>query len=519
MNDRLGTPMELSCRAIGGLPRLAWLGVIDTANGRTVAFHGRNVEVGDGFLVEGVWDGPFSEAGFAESPNFFGSGLRVEGNSVIVVPPRALLDRLIVVAVGDKFVVSNSFTLLLNALEARLLPDHGYVRETFTILDGVRGYEPRVPLLLDGADHAQQRFFFPFRISARGIEVLEDRAEPTFDSFAEYRSALSSALDGIVANATDSARRGPFRFRATVSRGYDSPAAAALVAPFTSPVAYTAARSNSLMRGRATNDDGSEIASRLALRVEPLGRSMGSFDERFFHAGSTTDPELIFGSLAEDVQRDARPTVLISGYHGDKVWAIDPGSHYLGDDLKRGDTSGLSLTEARLSAGWVNLPVPFIGARGISSVVRISKSAEMEPWRLGTSYDRPIPRRIAEEAGIPREAFGERKRAVVKTIIAPHDTVLRADFGEWLVREEGRHLGMHRAAAYVSWVRWAVLRAGEKILGRVGFNVPEADPWAWLPGGDPTSLLFRWAVTRLSGDDGPYPPELRERVREALEDA
>jgi hypothetical protein len=509
--------MRLKSYLLGDLPRLAWLAVVDPARGRLETFHGRDVEVSADHLVEGVWDGPFSEAGFVASANFFGSGLRVEGDSVVVVPPRALLDRLVVVAVGGKFVVSNSFTLLLHALEARLLPDHGYVRETFTILDGVRGYEPRVPLLHDGADHAEQRFFFPFRISARGIEVLEDRAEPTFDAFADYRGALSSALDGIVANATDPARRSPFRFRVTLSRGYDSPAAAALVAPFSMPVAYTAARSNSLLRGPATNDDGSEIASRLGLQVEPLGRSMGSFDERLFLAGSTTDPELIFGSLAEDAQRDAQPTVLVSGYHGDKVWALDPGSRYLGDDLKRGDTSGLSLTEARLSAGWVNLPVPFIGARGISSIVGISQSAEMAPWRLGTSYDRPIPRRIAEEAGIPREAFGEHKRAVVKTIIQPQDSALRADFGGWLMQEEGRRLGMHRAAAYASWVRWFVLRAGEKIVGRVGFNVPEADPWAWLPGGDPTSLLFRWAVTRLSGDDGPYPAELRERVREALE--
>ena len=34
----------------------------------------------------------------------------------------------------------------------------------------------------------------------------------------------------------------------------------------------------------------------------------------------------------------------------------------------------------------------------------------MLPWKLGTgSYDRPIARRIAEEAGVPRAAFGQHK--------------------------------------------------------------------------------------------------------------
>ena len=33
-------------------------------------------------------------------------------------------------------------------------------------------------------------------------------------------------------------------------------------------------------------------------------------------------------------------------------------------------------------------------------------SDEMAPWSLGNDYDRPIPRRIVEEAGIPRALFG-----------------------------------------------------------------------------------------------------------------
>ncbi len=35
----------------------------------------------------------------------------------------------------------------------------------------------------------------------------------------------------------------------------------------------------------------------------------------------------------------------------------------------------------------------------------------MAPWSVGGRYDRPLPRRIAEEAGLPRERFGVRNRA------------------------------------------------------------------------------------------------------------
>jgi hypothetical protein len=33
----------------------------------------------------------------------------------------------------------------------------------------------------------------------------------------------------------------------------------------------------------------------------------------------------------------------------------------------------------------------------------------MKKWQLNNNYDRPIPRRIIEEAGVPRELFGLNK--------------------------------------------------------------------------------------------------------------
>jgi len=57
---------------------------------------------------------------------------------------------------------------------------------------------------------------------------------------------------------------------------------------------------------------------------------------------------------------------------------------------------------------------------------------------LGNSYDRPIPRRIAEEAGVPRDLFGQTKVGSVVLFPSPslpYGRELREKFLEYLVNE------------------------------------------------------------------------------------
>ena len=82
---------------------------------------------------------------------------------------------------------------------------------------------------------------------------------------------------------------------------------------------------------------------------------------------------------------------------------------FLDSAIRRGDLGGHGMGELRLALGFVQLPLPFMGARQKADIVRITESSEMDPWRLGNAYDRPIPRRIAEEAGVPRHLFGQSK--------------------------------------------------------------------------------------------------------------
>ena len=84
----------------------------------------------------------------------------------------------------------------------------------------------------------------------------------------------------------------------------------------------------------------------------------------------------------------------------------------------------------------MQVAIPYIGARNREDILRITESDEMQPWCLGTPYDRPIPRRIAETAGVPRDLFGQIKMAT--TIISPRpcmpvNEVLHEEFIEFLV--------------------------------------------------------------------------------------
>jgi hypothetical protein len=64
--------------------------------------------------------------------------------------------------------------------------------------------------------------------------------------------------------------------------------------------------------------------------------------------------------------------------------------------------------------------IPYIGGRSRADILQISESDEMAPWRLGVPYDRPIPRRLAEDAGVRRDMFGQRKMASVVEFPRPN---------------------------------------------------------------------------------------------------
>jgi len=125
--------------------------------------------------------------------------------------------------------------------------------------------------------------------------------------------------------------------------------------------------------------------------------------------------------------------VLFTGFHGDRVWGRK--TQDLGPDIVRSDGSGTDLTEYRLWVGFVNCAVPFLGVRQIKDIHDISTSSDLAPWDVKGGYSRPICRRIVEERGVPRDAFGVEKKATAQFILGADDFLtrdMRLDYYGWL---------------------------------------------------------------------------------------
>ena len=260
------------------------------------------------------------------------------------------------------------------------------------------------------------------RVGKTGICIVDKPMPPTFTGFADYALHLKRTYRRIAENARDERRGGPMAIFSTQSRGYDTTAVNAVAASVGVDRACTVARGKAIGyfgnedRAIEPDDDGSEICEKLGIHSTRIDRRYVERNPRFeylFHAGMHRSGDFNLAEISENV---SRPTVLLTGTLGE-IWY--PRKNYVDrpgfedSTLKRWDLGCHGLTEVRLEAGYVQLAMPYIGAVHRRAIVNLTESPEMDAWRLGTSYDRTIPRRLAEEAGVPRDLFGQAKMASV----------------------------------------------------------------------------------------------------------
>ena len=448
-----------------------------------------------------MWDGPFEDGAFHRSEAFFGTGLRLEASSVTACASTALVDRLLYCATGNEVVVSNSLVLLLAFSGARLALAHDYGPDCNASLHGIFGqpWDLRVehPTLAD----FRQLYHGNLVLAEGACSVALRSRRHAFASFEEYTARLRTTLAAIRANYESAARRYPVTAFSTTSAGYDSAAVASLAREVgvnecftTSPQATGGATST--RRGQSM-EDGASVARALGLVPHLLSppSAATTVDEAYFLAANVWGSEIIFHDMARHIRATRRTAVVFTGYHGDKAWDVNTAGHYLADDIHRGDSSGLNLSEIRLHSGFVNVAVPFLFARGVADLVEIGRSAAMAPWRLGTDYDRPIPRRLVESAGVDRRLFGQRKRVVMTYANYPFCPALRRRYLEWLDR--GFRFGRARLIAYEGLDRLEsrLERAGfESSLGTSAGSLKDR-----LFGGRRLrSLMFAWAGNCLA---------------------
>ncbi|MFQ6029719.1 MAG: hypothetical protein ACE5Q6_19750, partial [Dehalococcoidia bacterium] len=226
------------------------------------------------------------------------------------------------------------------------------------------------------------------------------------------RSFLQQATNDFWANANDANRKVVFSPLSTLSSGYDSPAAT-VFAKSVGCKDVLILRRYSLKSHPL--DYGGPIAKQLGLQTIEHDRwkylEMKGCPEAEFLATLPSGFESNWVSFEPDVPQK----LLFTGYGGT---LLDRNADY-GPDFARSDLSGLSISEFRMKTGFILLHLHFVGVPSYHSIRRISTSPEMDPWSVSDSYDRPIARRIVEEAGVDRHLFGQQKHGSVVRFSLP----------------------------------------------------------------------------------------------------
>lgn len=445
--------MHLRFHLVPSWAQLAWLADAADSSDEIDIYHGPRVEVRDGWYCEAVWDRPFEDGAFDQTDVVFGSGGRARDGQVTFVTSGDVGARIQYFRDGSHLYVSNSLACLMGYTRRQLDPGfNDYVERMGTFMAGI-GSEVSLPLR--GGGEVQLVYYQNIVWDTENL-VRTDKPFPrrNFSSFERYREFLSSTLGSIARNMADSARRYPFRFAATLSSGYDSSAVVTLAREhgLSSVISFTNARGG-------VADDGRGVADALGLPVRLVPRdawrNRGRVAEEFLGADGTGGD--VFMSAVGD---ELGGVVLLSGYHGDRVWEKELDAKYLSPNLVRGDRSSVGMSEYRLRKGFIVAPVPFLGGRQVRDIHAISNSREMAPWDVGGNYNRPVCRRIIEEAGVPRGAFARGKSAAA--VLFHKTETHRAVAAE--------SMGSESDAAYAAWLE----RQGQRV-GRAGeFSPAEA---------------------------------------------
>jgi hypothetical protein len=373
------------------------------------------VETREDFFVEGAWDGPFDEGGLLGQTTMLGSGGRIAADTVAFSAASHVLERLHLIRARNAILVSNSLPFLLaEASEEIDLGYPWYEREITSVTLGLSRAQKTLPLASGNRVHLLYAcdVFIDQRLR---FQQKSKVAWEEFSSYAEYRAFLDRWISSLAQNAAAESRSHPYRSLATLSSGYDSPACAVLAresAGCEDAVTFRSAREGF----DDLDDSGEQIGALLGFNVTQRERTRyltsDGFPEAEFVACGTGGPDVVFQSFEDSLPG----RLFFTGYFGDTVWGLTPFDEKGARDLECRNAAGASLMEFRLRVGFIHFPLPQAHQPSRPSIEKISNSAEMAGWRVGGEYDRPIPRRILEEEGVPRGFFGQSKKAVTEPL-------------------------------------------------------------------------------------------------------
>lgn len=334
--------MRFHFRRIETLPRLAWCAILRRPGDVVEVLHGPWVEVADDWFCEGAWEGDFDAGEFPQA-TLMGSGGRLERDGIVFAAPHHTLERLHLLERGEALYVSNSLAFLLSAAGDDLDPNYPfYRRDLRSIIDGLAKYARSLPTL--GGHRVQLHYHRNVRVDAAG-QVREEPREPgpEFADFAAYRAFLDCTVKALCHNAADTRRRISYRPLATISTGYDSPAAAVLArgAGCNEALTFRTGRQMTTVDWGTGNDSGREIAVGLGMQVREYDRTEGLTRPGLAEAEFLAYGPAILDAVMLAWEPELAGRLLFTGFHGDKLWDLH--NDKVSAEIVRGDASGATM--------------------------------------------------------------------------------------------------------------------------------------------------------------------------------
>ena len=417
--------MRLETEVVSDWPKLAWVADFSRGSDCIHVLHGSHVEKGEGWCVEAVWAGDFVEGDFDKTELVFGTGIRIRDRHAIFVTAGTMLDHLWHCEHKGRFYVSNTLPGLLARTGLSLLDDYpNYTNDITTMREGLLKYKRVIPTVSSDMHVA---YYYNLVYDGSGIkENPKPNVLSNFTCYTDYHSYLVDTARRLGRNMRDPHRKQAIVALSTLSSGYDSGAAAAIAREAGCTSAVTISNASSLF---PRSDSGAEIAKCLGMDCTTYHHNTKAYKHEasvWSIAGRPAGLNLTIFDFPEPL------CLFFTGYRGDSIWcrAILNNS----DPFWTFSIDGLSLCEFRLIQGLFHCVVPSWGGQKGDQIRQISFHKDMEPWTLHRDYDRPIPRRIMEEAGVPRKLFGNRKEVTSAQGFLPWPLTRggRTSFGSYL---------------------------------------------------------------------------------------
>ena len=447
--------MRFQYHEVATLPPLAWCAHVSRGNDAVAVFHGSLVETQSRGFVEGMWNGTFASLDFTDATVVVATGALAHPHHLQFSTSTDHLSPLFSIAKGDSVYVSNSPTFVLSMSGEE--PDPVY---PFYPYDFVRIYRQGL-FCPDG--RLRLRSASKLGVHCMTLITIDERCRVSFQrhrlcepphDFQSYKALLLDAMKKIFDNGADPARKRRHTALVPLSKGYDSTASAVL----------------------AKSAGGADAFTYEDNRVADPKRDSGASNARFFlkmdcktysrwqYLSLDRCAEAEFCYVVADckiplaaAEEQLSGRILILGESGDTIW--HPPSILMGNEMSKTwakFTLGISPIEFRLRVGYHAMAPASIAARHHLAIHAIATSDEMRPWSVGGDYDRPLPRRIAEEGGLPRDRFGVRKAASSHSHLTEPDRFSPKGLSDYRQFVDKLHAGLpsRRVAYWRARARW-----------------------------------------------------------------